>query len=132
MVARAQLENSESVSFTLVGPPQGKKRARVFADNRTGKIRACTPKETTQYEQAIKLQAWSRRGRAWSLDARYSLRIVVAFGDNRRRDIDNILKSVADGCIGVLWQDDSQVHHMAVTRVFDGVPRTEVTVEVLP
>jgi Holliday junction resolvase RusA-like endonuclease len=57
---------------------------------------------------------------------------VVAFGDNRRRDIDNILKSVADGCIGVLWQDDSQVHHMAVTRVFDGVPRTEVTVEVLP
>lgn len=125
-----------AVTFTMKGPPVGKQRARVFVDARTGKTRACTPKETTQYERSIGQYAYSAVQIAgeggWTMHARYSLRVVVSYGDNRRRDIDNVLKSVADGCNGALWEDDSQVHHMEVTRVFEGEPRTEVTAEVLP
>lgn len=123
------------VFFRMMGPPVGKQRARVFTDKRTGKIRACTPKETTLYEKSIGSYAYiaasSPLTLGWPKAERYSLRVIACFGDNRRRDIDNVLKSVADGCNGVLWLDDSQVHHMAVTRVFEGEARTEVTVEVL-
>lgn len=119
-----------------MGPPVGKQRARVFTDKRTGKIRACTPKETTQYEKSIGSYAHTAAGScltlAWPKDARYALWVTVAYGDNRRRDIDNVLKSVADGCNGILWLDDSQVHRMTVMRVFEGEARTEVKVEVLP
>jgi Holliday junction resolvase RusA-like endonuclease len=128
-----------SISFVMPGPPVGKQRARVFTDSRTGKIRACTPKGTTQYEKSIGGYAYTACSPfflggpdVWPRDARYSLRVIARFGDNRRRDIDNVLKSVADGCEGILWLNDSQVHHMAVTRVFEGEPRTEVTVETLP
>lgn len=137
-VSRAEVQPTASgqrIYFTVLGPPRGKQRARVFRDSRTGKTRACTPKETAQYEQAVARVAdftLMRGLRDWSKQGRYSLRIVVAYGDNQRRDIDNVLKSVADGCNGVLWDDDSQVHHMAVTRVFEGEPRTEVIVEVMP
>lgn len=132
---------AQTVSFVMLGPPVGKQRARTFLDKRVGKIISKTPKETVQYEKALALQAWQavlafnpswgKEGK-WPKDARYSMRVIACWADNRRRDIDNVLKSVADACNERLWLDDSQVHHMAVTRVFEGEPRTEVTVEVLP
>ena len=124
-----------SVSFTVWGPPVGKQRPRVTKNG------TYTPRESRRYEGAVKLQArlalhafnpsWGAEGK-WPKDARYSLSVIVCWGDNRRRDIDNVLKSAADGCNKILYNDDAQVRRMEVMRVFEGEPRTEVTVEVLP
>lgn len=55
----------------------------------------------------------------------------VFFGDNRRRDIDNVTKCV-DAFNGVVWKDDSQIHELHIFRHLDRErPRVEVQVEIL-
>ena len=48
----------------------------------------------------------------------------------KRPDLDNLLKTVLDGC-SPLWGDDSQVVDLRGTKVFaiDGPPRWSITVE---
>jgi crossover junction endodeoxyribonuclease RusA len=52
--------------------------------------------------------------------------------DNRKRDLDNLQKSLLDSitCAGV-WQDDSQIMHLSITM---GVKRKDggVTVRISP
>lgn len=40
--------------------------------------------------------------------------IAVGAPDKRRRDLDNLQKSVLDYCSGKLWEDDSQVHDLRI------------------
>jgi Holliday junction resolvase RusA-like endonuclease len=55
--------------------------------------------------------------------------VCAYFPDARRRDADNVLKSVCDGMNGVVYVDDSQVTRATVTKAIDRTnPRTEVTV----
>lgn len=46
-----------------------------------------------------------------------------------RPDGDNTIKSVMDGCNGVLWLDDSQVAMIMITKRWGANPRMEVVVE---
>jgi Holliday junction resolvase RusA-like endonuclease len=50
------------------------------------------------------------------MDERYTVTIHVFAPDKRRRDLDNIAKSILDGCNGVLWADDAQVDGLTVVR----------------
>jgi Holliday junction resolvase RusA-like endonuclease len=50
------------------------------------------------------------------MDERYAVAISVFAPDKRRRDLDNIAKSILDGCNGVLWDDDAQVDGLTVVR----------------
>lgn len=123
-----------SLAFAVVGPPQPKQRARVVRSKKTGKVHAFTPHRTRKFEQAVKDAAREAiAGMTWPLDGRYRVEAFVYFGDARRRDIDNAIKSVADACNRVLWNDDSQIATLTVHRAIDRQsPRTEVHVEVLP
>jgi Holliday junction resolvase RusA-like endonuclease len=100
-----------------------------------------TPKKTREYERAVRMAGWSARftddtGRrmrgAWPLDARYRVTVEVHFPDKRRRDADNVVKSVLDGLNTILWDDDVQVkEHSCRVSIDRENPRLEVSVEVM-
>jgi Holliday junction resolvase RusA-like endonuclease len=117
----------------LEGPPVPKMRAR-----RGQGARWYTPEKTRRYERAVKelaiatfahLRLPLRQG--WPMNGRFYVEIAAHFPDARRRDADNVAKSVLDACNGVLWKDDCQVAHKAVPFVDRKHPRTEVHVELL-
>ena len=128
--------DSESalIRFTVPGPPVPKARAR--RSRRTGKW--YTPTKTAQYENAVKAGAMfgaaelKSRGIAWPVACEYAVAVRCCFPDARKRDADNVLKSVLDACNKLLWRDDVQVRRALTTREIDrDNPRTEVTVEAL-
>lgn len=121
------------VMFTIDGPPQPKQRARKGRNRFTGKTHWYTPKQTVQYEDAVKRAAARLRRTSWPLDAKYEVTVRCYFANARRRDADNVLKSCMDACNGVLWHDDSQVMFTHTGKAIDpNAPRTEISVKVLP
>src|SRR5699024_7442202 len=96
-----------------------------------------TPTKTRRYERHVSACAFAalvqaRRIGRWPKDARYMLRARIYRATNRRMDADNVLKSLADGCIGVFWDDDHGVGFECPPSELDrGNPRVEVEVEVV-
>ena len=45
-----------------------------------------------------------------------------------KNDVDNLAKSILDGATGVIWGDDSQVVGLVVTKRYDVIAKTLVTV----
>jgi Holliday junction resolvase RusA-like endonuclease len=109
--------------FTVEGKPQGKQRPR---RGRNGRF--YTPKETKAYERAV---ARSFVAAAGGIRPHYcgpvELEVVCYFSDRRRRDLDNVLKAVADALNGVAYGDDSQIVRAEVRRE-EGGPHTIVGV----
>lgn len=117
-----------TIEFSIPGKPQAKQR------HRTGKNGAhYTPKETRAYQRLCAAMAsLSMAGLDWDDSARYSVSLWIYFPDKRRRDLDNIEKSVFDGLNGTVWRDDSQVDHVEKWRMLDrDNPRVELTVRVM-
>ena len=113
----------ESVSFTVLGPPRAKERARVTSRG------TFTPRRTREYEQAVADQGAWHCGAHWSLDGAYRVLVTFVFADRRRRDIDNCLKAVLDALNGIAWDDDSQVATVRCSKLVGEAPRTEIIVE---
>jgi crossover junction endodeoxyribonuclease RusA len=112
------------VKYVVGGMPQGKQRPRLGKGGRV-----YTPKATKRFERMIAWAALGVRPRGWILDGRFRVEVIGYYPDDRRRDADNLLKSVLDGMNGVLYNDDSQVVEASVTKETDRLrPRTEVTV----
>jgi len=116
--------------FTIPGAPVPKGRPRVVRSG-GGKTRGVTPPRTRVYEATVgvyALQARQLHPGPWPLDVHYSVTAEIAGG---RGDLDNVAKSLLDGCNGVLWSDDARVRRLLVERVA-GPPGARVRVEVLP
>ncbi len=66
------------------------------------------------------------------LEGKLKVSIKVTKPDNRRRDLDNILKAIGDGLTHAgVWQDDSQIVDLRIAwRTEFGEESYEVTVEV--
>lgn len=112
------------LSFTVFGPPQPKQRARKGKGGRW-----YTPNPTRRYERAVRNVAVLHRPPDGE---RYEVVVVCYFADARRRDADNVLKSVMDSCNGVLWADDSLIARATVEKRIDRAePRTEITVRAM-
>ena len=119
------------LAFTVIGRPIPKARARSH-----GKAHY-TPHKTRAYERQIAMIALAARaawetdhGVPWPLARRYGLRLSV-YGARANADMSNVLKSVEDGCNGVLWLDDRQIDDPHPVRC-QGLPaRVEATVEVI-
>jgi len=112
--------------FTVPGKPIGKERPR------RGKNGVWyTPTATKKYESRVAIYARLARvrpiaGSVWCI-------LDVYLPDRRRRDVDNICKSVLDALNGVAWQDDTQVARLTVTKKIDSVdPRVEVCIGEVP
>ncbi len=116
------------LTLTVPGRPVPKARPRVGANGHV-----YTPKETQQAEAAV---GWAARGALRGKKPTTGpVSITVAFhvADRRRRDVDNLLKTVLDGLNGIAWADDSQVVHADVWVIVNrDDPHTEITVNQLP
>ena len=113
------------LQFTVGGKPQGKERPRLGKGGRV-----YTPKATKRFERMIAWAALGVRPRGWALTGRFVVDVVCYFPDERRSDVDNVLKSVLDGMQGVVYDDDSQVVIASATKWLDReTPRTEVVVK---
>ena len=121
------------LAFHVVGQPISKQRPRVVRKH--GRTITYTPTKTKQYEKQVAfcasmaLALWRKEHGSWPMDSGVVVTIRLFMGDERRRDLDNICKSVLDALNGVLWADDVQVQELSVKQELDrACPRAEVTV----
>ena len=116
---------ARKIVFRLDGKPHGKERPRL---GKAGNV--YTPTATKAYERSIGWAARMARPPGWDRAAVFEVSLVCFFPDNRRRDIDNVLKSVLDGMKGIAYWDDEQVYAATVRRgeTDRARPRVEVVV----
>lgn len=95
-------------AVTVPGEPVPKSRARY--NGQGPKIRAYTPTSTLEAEQVIK---WHYRKAVGPSQPEgrsgFGLACVFYVGKRQRRDVDNMIKLVADALTGLAWVDDSQM-----------------------
>ena len=116
------------LQLTVPGRPVPKARPRIGTNGHV-----YTPTETKNAEDAI---GWAARGALRGhkpVTGPVSVTAVFHVADRRRRDVDNLLKTVLDGLNRIAWHDDSQVVLVSALIVLDRTnPRTEITVTELP
>lgn len=128
------------IEINAPGDPVGKGRPRFYQGH------AVTPKKTKAYEKSLRDLA--KKAVSEPLTGPVSVSIILRFGipdswtkkkkaearENRllptkKPDIDNCVKAVLDAMNGVLWDDDSQVVHMVVSKVYTSMePYTQIRV----
>jgi Holliday junction resolvase RusA-like endonuclease len=142
---RADHRGDAALTFSVPGEPVAKGRARAFI--RGGKIGHHTPDKTARYENLVRLVAKQAIGAAKPLEGPISLRctfwlsVPMSHSNKRRKaclngserhckrpDIDNLLKSVKDGCNGVVWVDDCQVVEVIASKRYGVVARADIEV----
>ena len=135
------------IAFEIPGPPIGKGRPRAFRMGNS--IRLHTPEKTASYESMVKLAAYRAMQGAALLAFPVALSLVVLHpipkswskrkqeaalaGTERptiKPDADNVAKTIADACNGVVWVDDAQVVELSVSKRYSATPG--VMVEVRP
>lgn len=113
------------LEFTVPGNPRPKARPRVTSRG------TYTPSQAA--EDAFSMTALGARGYSRRLAGPVRLEVDFHMATARRVDIDNLTKLVMDACNVSLWEDDSQVADLRVTRAVDREsPRTVVRVWPLP
>lgn len=124
-------------SFFVEGKPVGKGRPRWDSRNR----RMYTPGQTETYEKAV---AWACKSAMGGLKPKAGPVEVLVVANKKipthvtkkvregmidgsikpvsRPDLDNIVKSVLDGCNGIAYQDDAQVVTISAYARYDEKP----------
>lgn len=95
--------------------------------------RAIISAKGREYRQAVAELAASQRWQKFG-DKRLSVSIEAWAPDKRRRDLDNILKSLLDSLTHAgVWDDDCQIDGLAIWRapLIGGMCKVEIT-EVQP
>lgn len=134
-----------TVHIELAGPPKGKGRPRI-GRTPTGKGIAFTPKETRNYEAALRLMGQAAMRGAAPIEGPISVVMLGVFpvplswskrdqaaaaaGALRptgKPDMDNCIKML-DALNGVVWRDDAQIVRLIVDKVYGDRPRLEVDV----
>lgn len=100
----------ELFMFAVPGPVVAWKRAQSFGKQRF------TPQVQREYQDWVRYHALERRPPWWTLDGRYEVTIQYVPHDKRRRDIDNVAKTLMDSLNGIAWNDDSQVDDLRIIR----------------
>lgn len=109
------------LKFTVYGPPVPKGRPRF------GKGRTFTPKRTLDYEKAVVAAAKSAGIELITGPVQFSVDLFLP--DLRRRDLDNLCKSISDALNGLAYSDDSLICILRATKQVDRKnPRAEVDV----
>lgn len=116
------------LTFTVPGPPVPKARPRV------SKRGGYTPSETCAYERLVGIHALAARQRLhdpWPRDARaYAVTIRIFEPPKARGDLDNYVKSLADGMQSVLYGTDRRIRKLNASVDVDRErPRAEIEIE---
>lgn len=109
------------VRFEVRGVPVPKARPRVVNG------RTYTPARTLDAEKAIALTA--RVAGVRPIVGPVVVRCWFFFADRRRRDLDNLIKTVMDALNEIAWADDSQVEWIEAGKYHGtGAPKTIIEV----
>ena len=96
-------KNENAITLTLPWPPSVNKYWRTFQG------RMIISAEGRSYRKAVADQVLIQRG-AKHYAGKLRVNIEAFRPDNRRRDLDNLLKAVLDGCTYAgVWEDDSNI-----------------------
>lgn len=130
---------TQSITFRVTGVPVAKARPRA------GRYGFYTPKKTATYEDLV---GWEARLEAGSMVpitgpvavcVAFTMPIPASWSKKRQNeamgkphtskpDIDNMCKAIGDACNGVIWEDDSQIWHLVVTKTYGAEVGAVVTV----
>jgi Holliday junction resolvase RusA-like endonuclease len=131
------------VTFKVEGTPVPKGRPK-FA-RRGNFVSTYTPKTTLQYEDLIADKAKRAMGSSEPLETAleaffyFSIPIPQSYSKKRteaclkglerpmKKDLDNLIKSVADGMNKIVYKDDAQIVSLHATKVY-GEPYVEVLI----
>lgn len=141
------LHEVKPIRFHVPGVPVAKGRPRI--STRGGIVRSFTPAKTVSFEGKISYAAEEAMAGApplvgpLHLALRISLPIPQSWSRKKqdaalagviqpcgRPDLDNYVKSVADGGNGIVWNDDAQITLLTAAKRYASVPG--VSVEVTP
>lgn len=144
------MKEKKMLYFTVLGPPQGKARARTFYNSKLGKMQSITPDNTILYENLIKVAYNSVSTHIWddnqplemTISAYYEipksaskkskqLMLENVIRPTKKPDIDNIAKVVCDALNGLAYRDDKQVVLLRLSKLYGENPRIEVTIQEL-
>ena len=134
------------ISFRVPGPPVPKARAR-HGRTRSGKPVTYTDAKTKNFEALVAIAAAEAMAgrppfdsalqcerkcfvappRSWS-KTKTAAALAGEVLPVSRPDIDNYIKSVCDGCNGVVWTDDARVWSLLAEKRFADSPRVEIAV----
>jgi crossover junction endodeoxyribonuclease RusA len=96
-------KNENAITLTLPWPPSVNKYWRTFQG------RMIISAEGRSYRKAVADQVLIQRG-AKHYAGKLRVNIEAFRPDKRRRDLDNLLKAVLDGCTHAgVWEDDSNI-----------------------
>ncbi len=130
--------------FTVPGEPVAKGRPRITTIG--GFARTFTPAKTRNYESEIRYlasEAWGDRDpidgvpitmavdvyrsipASWS-NKKQQLALKATVRPIGRPDVDNYLKSAADGLLGVVFRDDALIVEACVRKWYSLQPRMEI------
>jgi Holliday junction resolvase RusA-like endonuclease len=121
----------KEVSFIVHGKPIGKGRPRFTRSGHT-----YTPQATKDYERKVSVAAFTAMVEAnvtttdrpvvarieayfpipvsWSKKRQIEAQLGATFPS--KPDIDNVVKAALDGCNGIVYDDDAQVHHLVCSK----------------
>lgn len=103
-----------------------------------------TPGKTLAYESHVRLAASVAMAGGALMDGPLMLEVLAHFPTPKswskkrkeatyrhtsKPDIDNIVKSIMDGCEGVVFQDDRQVSTLLVRKSYGTPPQVKVKIE---
>ena len=128
------------ISFTIEGEPTGKGRPR------HGKYKTYTPAKTKAVENNIAYFYKVNIGHYFEgyvklkLDLYYSIaksdskkkklmKLNNELRPNKKPDIDNVVKLVADALNEVAFKDDTQIIELECRKFYSDIPRIEITIE---
>lgn len=118
------------ISFTVDVNPLPKQRPRLGLRGNT-----YTPQKTRDYEQLIAQHAMiaMHRANADMLEGDIELTLRFYRKDDRRVDLDNLIKACSDAMNGIIYYDDSQIVSIAakVIRNCGKSARVEIEIESL-
>lgn len=113
-----QPKEAKSVAFTLPYPPSVNhylKRTKLGVVYKTPKAK--------EYCKTVARQLFEMH----PTEGPVELTIKFWTPDNRRRDVDNILKVMLDSLSGILYHDDSQIFKITLEKMGkDGIGRVEI------
>jgi len=116
------MENT--INFKVTGKPVSKSNSYRIGNKRMYKTKACVAWEKKVSEEALTAM---RKAEAVMADGPVEMEVKVVFPDNRRRDLDNVLKSILDAMNGIVYKDDCQVQKLILSKTVEaGYPRVEL------
>ncbi|WP_339148373.1 RusA family crossover junction endodeoxyribonuclease [Sutcliffiella sp. BMC8] len=136
-----------TITFTVYGEPVAQGRPR--ASTVHGKVRMYDPAKSKDFKKYVRLVASQHRP-TLLLEGPLKMHVVIykpslkSFSKKKaaaaergelrpitKPDVDNYVKAIKDACNKVIWNDDSQVVDLYISKYYSATPRVEVLVEPL-